>query len=305
MAMSILVSGLINLETTLKVEGFPLPYQPVQYPFFGVNTTVAGVGYNISKALASLGQEVDFLSIIGKDEPSHLVLHALQEIPLSETNVLSATERTAQSVILYEESGRRAIYTDLKDIQDQIYPTERFEAALVHAEAAILSNVNFSRLMLAKAKNANIPVITDVHTISDIEDGYNRDFMAQADVLFQSHERLPCSPKEWVHQVSTRYGTPIIVIGMGQEGALISVKGEGFAQYRAIQTRPIVSTIGAGDALLSAFTVFYLKTTDPFKALQKAMVFASHKIGAAGAAEGFLSLDELEELAAQHTPETY
>src|SRR5687768_1321426 len=177
MAVSILVSGLINLETTLKVDGFPLPYQPVQYPFNSIHTTVAGVGYNISKALVSLGQEVNFLSIIGKDEPSHLVLHALQEIPLSDTNVLSTTERTAQSVILYDESGQRAIYTDLKDIQDQIYPSERFDAALYHAKAAILSNVNFSRLMLAKAKNAHIPVITDVHAISDIEDGYNRDFM--------------------------------------------------------------------------------------------------------------------------------
>jgi acarbose 7IV-phosphotransferase len=303
--MSILVSGLINLETTLKVEGFPLPYQPVQYPFFGVNTTVAGVGYNISKALATLGQEVDFLSIIGKDEPSHLVLHALQKIPLSEANVLSMTERTAQSVILYEESGRRAIYTDLKDIQDQIYPAERFEAALSQAEAAILCNINFSRLMLAKAKNAHIPIISDVHAISDIEDGYNRDFMAQSDILFQSHERLPCSPREWVHQVSTHYGTPIIVIGMRGEGALISVKGEGLVRYRAVQTRPIVSTIGAGDALLSAFTVFYLKTGDPFQALQKAMVFAGHKIGTAGAAEGFLTPEELEELAKQHKPETY
>lgn len=303
--MSILVSGLINLETTLKVDGFPLAYHPVQYPFFGVNTTVAGVGYNISKALARLGQDVNFLSIIGKDEPSRLVLNALQNIPLSEENVLSTTDRTAQSVILYEDGGRRAIHTDLKDIQDQIYPAERFEAALAQAQAAILCNINFSRLMLAKAKSAHIPVITDVHAISDIEDGYNRDFMAHADVLFQSHERLPCSPQEWVHQVTTHYGTPIIVIGMGQEGALISVKGEGLVRYRAMQTRPIVSTIGAGDALLSAFTVFYLKTGDPFEALQKAMVFASHKIGTAGAAEGFLSLEELEALAAQHQPERY
>ena len=303
--MSILVSGLINLETTLKVEGFPLPYHPVKYPFNGVNTTVAGVGYNISKALVSLDQEVNFLSLIGKDEPARMVLNALESIPLSDSNVLSTTERTAQSVILYEKSGQRAIYTDLKDIQDQIYPTERFEAALSHAKAAILCNVNFSRLMLAKAKQAHIPVITDVHAISDIEDGYNRDFMAQADVLFQSHESLPCSPQEWAHQVSTHYGTPIIIIGMGDEGALISVKDAALVRYRAVQTRPIVSTIGAGDALLSAFTVFYLKTGDPYKALQKAMVFAAHKIGTAGAAGGFLSLSELEKMVGEYKVEAY
>ena len=44
----ILVSGLINIETTLKVDGFPIPYFPVRFPFHGVNSTVSGVGYNIA-----------------------------------------------------------------------------------------------------------------------------------------------------------------------------------------------------------------------------------------------------------------
>jgi ribokinase len=43
---SILVSGLINIETTLKVDSFPIEYSPVRYPFFGVNSAVSGVGYN-------------------------------------------------------------------------------------------------------------------------------------------------------------------------------------------------------------------------------------------------------------------
>ena len=35
----ILVSGLINIETTLRVDSFPLTYEPVRYPFFGINST--------------------------------------------------------------------------------------------------------------------------------------------------------------------------------------------------------------------------------------------------------------------------
>jgi ribokinase len=303
--MSILVSGLINLETTLRVEGFPVAYHPVQYPFYGVNSTVAGVGYNISKALATLGQDVNLLSLIGQDEAGHLVRRALGQIPLAGGNVISATEQTAQSVILYDQNGQRAIYSDLKDIQDQIYPAEHFDAALAQAEIAILCNINFSRLMLAKAKNANIPIITDVHAISSIDDGYNRDFMAHADILFQSHEKLPVSPQEWVHQVSNTYGTPIIIVGMGAEGALISVKGEGLVQYRAVQPRPVISTIGAGDALLSGFTAYYLKSGDPFRSLRRAMVFAAHKIGTAGAAEGFLTMEELSALAKEYKVANY
>ena len=54
------VAGLINLETTLAVDGFPLPYFPVRYPFFGIQTTVSGVGYNITKAPEHAGQSGRF-----------------------------------------------------------------------------------------------------------------------------------------------------------------------------------------------------------------------------------------------------
>ena len=51
----ILVSGLINIETTVGVDGFPIDYSPVRYPFFGVRSTVSGVGLNVSKALTTSG----------------------------------------------------------------------------------------------------------------------------------------------------------------------------------------------------------------------------------------------------------
>lgn len=47
----ILVSGLINTETTVKIKSFPIEYFPIDYPFFGVNTRVSGVAYNLVKAL--------------------------------------------------------------------------------------------------------------------------------------------------------------------------------------------------------------------------------------------------------------
>ena len=52
---NILVCGLINIETTLKVDNFPIEYSPVEYNFFGVNSSISGVGYNIVKALKTLG----------------------------------------------------------------------------------------------------------------------------------------------------------------------------------------------------------------------------------------------------------
>ena len=75
----ILVSGLLNVETTVAVRGFPISYYPIDYPFFGVTSRVSGVGYNVARALATLGDEVRLLSFLGRDPEGERVLARLRE----------------------------------------------------------------------------------------------------------------------------------------------------------------------------------------------------------------------------------
>jgi acarbose 7IV-phosphotransferase len=205
---NILVSGLINIETTLKVDSFPLTYEPVRYPFWGVNSTVSGVGYNVARALTTLGDEVSFFSLSGKDLLGEAVQTALAQDAIPARHVLPLLDQTAQSVIIYEPSGRRQIHVDLKNIQEFEYPLHRFTEALPVCDLAVLCNINFSRPFLAAAQAAAKPIATDVHTISDLDDAYNQDFMAAAHILFMSNEKLPCSPEEWARRLQNRYGTP-------------------------------------------------------------------------------------------------
>lgn len=292
---NVLVSGLINLEITVRVDGFPIDYAPVRYPFFGVNSTVAGVGYNISKALTTLGDRVRLLSLIGRDAAGAVTRQALAADGISDDYVLTQMAQTAHSVILYDPSGRRQIYVDLKDVQEQVYPPHLFEQAAYSCELAVLCNINFSRPFLRRAKALGKRVATDVHTIADLDDDYNRDFMQYADVLFMSDERLPCPPEEWARAVQQRYGNEIVVIGLGAEGALLAVKKDGYAgRIPAARPPRIVNTIGAGDALFAAFLHDYVRSGDPYAALRRAVVFAAHKIASTGAAEGFLDEAQLE-----------
>lgn len=293
----ILVSGLINVETTLYVDAFPITYEPVRYPFFGVNSTVSGVGYNIATALSTLGSDLDFLSIIGSDLAGDTVRLALAKDGLAGQYILELMPQTAQSVIIYDQSGRRQIHTDLKDIQDRLYPIQLFEQVLHRCSLAVLCNINYNRPFLSLALNAGIPVATDVHTITSSEDTYNHDYMTAAHILFMSDELLPCAPEQFARRLQNRYGTAIIVIGLGNKGALLAVKKDNFIErIEAVATRPIVNTIGAGDALFSSFVHIYQQTGDPYQAVRKAVVFASYKIGEAGAAEGFLTASQLEDL---------
>ncbi len=291
-----LVAGLINIEITLKVNEFPIEYTPVQYPFFGVNSTVSGVGYNVSKALTTLGNTVDFLSLVGDDDAQQVIRLNLKKWGIADKYVQSALRHTPQSVILYDPQGKRAIFTDLKDIQDQPYPLAIAEHVLSQCELAVICNINFSRPILRLAKEKNKIIATDVHAISAIDDAYNRDYMAHATILCQSHERLPMSPEAWAKLVYETYSTPIIIIGLGGDGALLAVHDDNFIErIPAVYTRPVINTIGAGDSLFSAFVHGYAKTKDPYQSIRAAMVFASYKIGEVGGADGFLSDEELDQ----------
>ncbi len=295
--MKILVAGLTNIETTLRIEGFPIAYNPVNYPYFGVASTVSGVGINLAKALTTLGDHVDLLSLTGRDMQYESVRKALAENGVETEHVLPLIKETPQSVILYDPQGKRQIYTDLKDIQEAVYPEDIALEAIKACDIAVLCNINFSRPLLAKAKKLGKPIATDVHVLKDIHDAYNSDYMRHANILFMSHEGITEDYESFARKVIGEYDNDILVIGLGSEGALLYVKKDGFiGRFKAVRTRPIINTIGAGDSLFSCFLHYYAKTSDPYLAIKHAIVFASWKIGEKGAAQGFLSEAELEPL---------
>jgi len=159
----------------------------------------------------------------------------------------------------------------------------------------VICNINFARSLLAVARDAGKPIATDVHALLSLDHDYNQDYMHAADILFMSDEKLPEPLEDVAWEILNRFPTKILVIGMGKKGALLAVREDGFiGRYEAVKTRKVVNSIGAGDALFSSFLDRYLRTGDPYSSLKAAMVFASYKIGEKGAAQGFLSGEELD-----------
>jgi ribokinase len=293
---NILVSGHINIETTVKIDNFPINYSPVDYNFYGVNSKIAGVGYNISSAIRTLGGNPTIFSIIGDDIYKNIILDELRNKGMNTQYVLPLVKGTSQSIILYNES-RRKIILDLKDIQETKYPVEKIEEVINGIDVAILCNINYSRDFLKIVKGHGKLIASDVHVINDINDAYNKDFMEYSDILFLSNEKISGEERNFIMQLIGKYSNKIIVIGMGGNGLLIySKENDEIKQYSAIKTREIVNTIGAGDALFSSFIYFYNKTKDIYYSIEKARIFASYKIGEKGASEGFLTERELLEI---------
>ncbi len=293
--MEILVSGLLNIETTVSVRGFPINYYPIDYPFFGINSNVSGVGYNIAKALTVLGNNVKLISFLGTDDESERILSRLHKDGIQTDNIRQILRNTPVSSVLFDQQGNRQIYCDLKDIQEQTIQPEAVLMDLKNCKLAVLCNINFNRELIKKTKKLGVMTATDVHVLSDINDEYNRDFMENADILFLSDEKIPCKAEDFIQKIENRYHNKIIVIGMGEKGAMLLDSGKNeVSLVPAYKNKEIINTVGAGDALFSSFLHFYTKGCDAKSALQKAVVFAGVKIGFNGASVGFCTEQEIE-----------
>ena len=144
--MKVLVSGLVNTETTAAVRGFPVRYYPIDYAFFGVNTAVSGVAFNIAKALVTLGNTVRLTAMTGCDFAGDYIRSALQNAGIGTEYLQKNLAQTPNSVVLFDPDGRRQIYCDLKDIQetDYLFGPELLDGV----DLVAACNINFNRPLL-------------------------------------------------------------------------------------------------------------------------------------------------------------
>jgi sugar/nucleoside kinase (ribokinase family) len=299
----ILVSGLVNLETSVRVEGFPLNYTPQLISNYGISSGPAGIGYNLAKALTTLGDTVHLVSMVGSDLLGKMLRQVLTADGISDEFVTGQLAVTNQSVVLFEPGRRRILLADPKDIPEQRYPEDLFTRAIPGCSLATVGLVTFAQPLVEIARRAEVPLACDLHTATRLDVPYLRNLLGAASILFVSGEGLEMMPEDWANRVMAEFGPQVIVIGLGAEGALLSVKETGLLQrFPAVYTRPVDNTLGAGDALFSAFVHFHAAEYGPAEALSRAMVFASYKIGESGASRGFLSEDEVNRIYAGISP---
>lgn len=297
----IYVSGVVNFETIIDVDSFPIFYCPIEYPFFGVNSGISGQAYNVAKALKTLGgNEVIISGLVGKDLLGKVVVDQIKKLKIDASLIKDSLEATPNSVSLVDRDNNVKTYMDLKEIQEiNAEVSKEEEEKLAKADIVVLSNSNFNRPLLKKAKELGKKVATDVHIIGTVNDDYNADFMAGSDILFLSKKGLDrINYEDFLISIYEKYHNEIIVLGEGREGAMIlDAKKHVIYHIDAITLREIVNTVGSRDALFSAFIHFYLRNVDSLEALELSEVFTSYKIGEAGGSNGFLTQKEVKDKA--------
>jgi sugar/nucleoside kinase (ribokinase family) len=147
-----------------------------------------------------------------------------------------------------------------------------------------------------------IPIATDLHLVDVVGNRYNLDWLRAAHVVACSHEKLAGSPEDWIRVVWQTFGTEIVLVGCGADGAMLGVRADQRIWHVPASTpRGVRYASGAGDTLLGAFTHHYVALGDPVAAARSAVLCAGWKVGGTPDEEPGITHQRLAALV-QHLP---
>lgn len=292
-----MVAGFIQLETIVKVDALPIPYFQFQSVPDMIDTNIGGCGYNESMALTWLGNEVDFMSMVGKDMNTAKIYDQLVSsgVRLNMDYVLPRLESMPSSVILYH-NGKKQIFEDVKDIRTVAYDQELFERQIQDKDMVLISSCNFCRPIIELAQKYHKPLAVNVRSMRKEKVVQKGDFLKAADILYISDDELDGDPYECIKMCREKFDPEIVIVGIGSKGVILYTKKDNsILEYKPVKTNEIVNTVGAGNAMFSAFLHYYIKTKDAHEAIKNALLFASYKIGFLGTSNGFMTEEQIEQ----------
>ncbi|MBO5293420.1 MAG: carbohydrate kinase family protein [Lachnospiraceae bacterium] len=293
-----LVAGIVQRETIVKVDQIPVEYASITSQPNTIDISIGGDAYNESLALEWLGNDVDFMTMIGKHDSPDMINPYGSEVLLRTDYVLPRLSQTPTEVVLCGPDRKQQVFEDVKDVPETEYDLALFEERVGRAGMVVLSNENFCRPLLRLAKEAGKPIAVNIRDhMSGEGSGYDdEEFLKTADILYMSDDILTEDPYDYVKGIVDRYAPKIVLLGLGAKGVLLySKEDEIFAPFPTVKTNKIVNTVGAGNALFSSFLHYYFKTGNAVAAVKNAILFASYKIGFMGTSNGFMTEEQIEQ----------
>lgn len=291
-----LVAGVTQIETIVRVDRIPVNYAPLTSVVDSIFTAMGGDAYNESLALKWLGDEVCFMSIVGRNQDLSLINPPDRKITLSTEYIIPQMDQTPTEVVLYDRERKQQIFEDLKDLRDNVYDMSMVTPIAESCDMMVLANANFCRPFAKIAAERKKPIAVNIRSYDSEKEKYNTDFLKPAKVLYFSDDTLTEDPYEFIERISGTYGTEIIILGQGSEGLILYDRTQDLrVHYKTVKTNEVVNTIGAGNALFACFLHYYMETKDSVNAIKNALLFASYKIGYMGTSNGFMTTEQLDQ----------
>lgn len=271
--MHAVVVGIANIQTCLPVDRFPHDYEPTRYLPGEIITTVGGVGFNVARTIAALGDTVSLMCPLGSDVAASAVVDEAAHLRIDTASAKRFPGQTPKSVILHDPAGRRQINTDLGCALDATFTDAQFRSAARGASFAVMGNLDFSRTLLRAARDIALPIAVDLQDVQGLDNPYDDDFLAAADILVMSHERLTVAHEEFLFGLRHKSQARLMVLTLGAGGSLaLTPEMTRAVRTPAARIGPTANTTGAGDTFMGALLHYYLSAHQP---LAQALTHAS------------------------------
>lgn len=291
-----LVAGVTQIETIVRVDKVPVSYVPLTSENDSIFTAVGGDAYNESLALKWLGDDVTFMSIVGRNQDLGIINPPDRKVTLSTEYIIPQMNETPTEVVFYDKNRRQQIFEDIKDLRENTYDMSMVTPLVNSCDMMVLANANFCRPFAIAASEHGKPIAVNIRNYNPEKEKYNTDFLKPAKVLYFSDDTLTEDPYAFIDRMASTYGTEVIILGQGSEGLIIYDKTKDIrAHYKTVKTNEVVNTIGAGNALFACFLHYYMETGDSVNAIKNALLFASYKIGFMGTSNGFMTTEQVEQ----------
>lgn len=251
------IFGGVSLDRTIYLDTTELP--PAGTVFSrGARDQVGSTGAGKALNLARLGFAVYLHAQVGVDPAGRHIRDYFDRQPI-ETVFYDDPEGTETHVNLMDREGRRiSIFTSSTTFDPMIAPTA-FAEIIQRADYVVLNIMNYVRRLIPVARAAGKKIWCDVHDY-DGQSAYHQDFVAAADYLFCSADRL-ADPDAFMRQ-QIAGGKELVVCTRGRHGASALDSAGNTVEAGIVEGYGFIDANGAGDAFFAGFLYGHDKGAD-------------------------------------------
>jgi sugar/nucleoside kinase (ribokinase family) len=256
----VLVAGAAHLDV---IADYKLANQSRLDKIGQIRYAVGGTGYNITINLGQAGVPVAFLTLLKKNSFSSAWIRERLESSGVDTDFVELSPRISESgFIAIRQDGQLETAVTSSAIGEHSFPAATVDEAVKHARFVVL-DCNLAgdqlSLFLESARRHEKPVavaaVSDSKVLRLVEIGDHQ----QIDLVALSEHELaavfadqPPEDKDNPARICERLKAKQVIVTAGINGYVVVTSAGGVKRYSAPQVDNIVSTTGAGDALLGA-----------------------------------------------------